>query len=108
MGLVEVQCGMAQPRISKGSRSGGRFARKPLARSVSFEASLDLGDIEKSDADDDLHPDDRSWMEISEEDREALLEELDVYLAELASKVGEPSAKHIARAEALMNKINGA
>ena len=99
---------MAQPRISRGSRSGGRFASQPLAKSASFETGLDLGDIETSDDDDDLYSDDRSWMEISEEKRQALLEELDIYLAELASKVGEPSAKHIARADALWEKINGA
>ena len=99
---------MAQQRISKGSRSGGRFAPQPLAKSASFETGLDLGDTETPDDDHDRPSDDRSWMDISEEEREALLEELDVYLAELASKVGEPSAKHIARAEALMNKINGA
>ena len=99
---------MAQPRISKSSRSGGRFARKPLAESASFEASLDVDDIEMSEDDHGGPSDDRSWMDISEERRKALLEELDVYLAELAAKVGEPSAKHIARAEALMKEINGA
>ncbi len=108
MGFIEVACRMAQPRISKGSRSGGRFARQPLAESPSFETDLELGDIGAPDDDDDLHTDDRSWMEISEEEREALLEETDRYLAELVSKVGEPSAKHIARADALWNKINGA
>ena len=107
MGFVEVACGMTQPRISKGSRSGGRFARQPIAESPSFETVPELGDIGAPDDDDAFHSDDRSWMEISEEKREALLEETDRYLAELASKVGEPSAKHIARANALLDKLNG-
>ena len=51
---------------------------------------------------------DRSWLDISEEQREALLEEAEKYLAELVSKVGQPSAKHIARAKGLLDKINGA
>ncbi len=48
------------------------------------------------------------WLEISEEEREELLKETDIYLAELAEKVGEPSAKHIARAEVLLDQPNGA
>ena len=48
------------------------------------------------------------WLQISEEEREALLKETDIYLAELAEKVGEPSAKHIARAQVLLDQLNGA
>ena len=69
---------------------------------------MDFDDSEMSEDEYDRPSADRSWMDISEEKRTALLEELDVYLAELAAKVGEPSAKHIARAEALMKEINGA
>ena len=98
---------MAQPRISKGSRSGGRFARQPLADTPPFETDPEPANIGAPDDDGDLHTDDRSWMEISEEKRKALLEETDRYLAELVSKVGEPSAKHISRANALLDKLNG-
>lgn len=37
--------------------------------------------------------------------REALLEETDRYIAELIEDVGEPSAKAIARAEALSRRV---
>lgn len=37
--------------------------------------------------------------------RQALLEETDRYLAELIEEVGEPSAEAIARAEALLRRI---
>ena len=51
---------------------------------------------------------DWTWLEISEEEREALLRETDIYLAERATKVGEPSAEHIANAQALVDRLNGA
>ena len=51
---------------------------------------------------------DWAWLEISEEEREALLRETDIYLAERAKELGEPSAEHIANAQALVDRLNGA
>jgi post-segregation antitoxin (ccd killing protein) len=39
--------------------------------------------------------------------RRALLDETDTYLAELISEVGEPSARELARAEAMVRRIQG-
>ena len=47
-------------------------------------------------------------LEISDEEREALLKETDIYLAERAKRLGEPSAEHIANAQALVDRLNGA
>ena len=89
---------MSQPRRPKG-RGGGQFASKPRSQQPPFNP--DPGDG-------DYRPEDWTWLEISEEEREELLKETDIYLAELAEKVGEPSAKHIARAEVLLDQPNGA
>ncbi len=51
---------------------------------------------------------DWTWLEISEEERDALLKETDIYLAERAKQLGEPSAEHIADAQALVDRLNGA
>ena len=39
--------------------------------------------------------------------RRALLDETDTYLAELISEVGEPSARELAKAEAIAQRIRG-
>ena len=44
-------------------------------------------------------------MDIPEDERERLLQETDDYLAELAKKVGQPSAKHVERAKRLLESL---
>ena len=81
-----------------GSR-GGRIASELRPDPAPVDPGLDgVGDCEE----------DWAWLEISEEEREALLRETDIYLAERAEKLGEPSAEHFADAQALVDRLNGA
>jgi len=78
---------MAQPRISRGFRTGGQFARKPRPKSPPLRGDVYLGSIE-APGDDDPDSGDRSWLDISEDQRKALLQETEIYLAELTNKKG--------------------
>lgn len=89
---------MSQPCGSQGSR-GDRIASGPRPHSAQADPGLD----EVSNREEDW-----TWLEISEEEREALLKETDIYLAERAEKLGEPSAEHFANAQALVDRLNGA
>ena len=64
-----------------------------------------LGEKKATDALEGHQPIDRSWMDIPEEERERLLQETDDYLAKLTNKVGQPSAKHVARAKRLVESL---
>lgn len=44
-------------------------------------------------------------MDLPHNEEERLLQEADLYLVELASRVGEPSAKHLAQAKAIVQSI---
>ena len=91
-------CSVSKPPGPQGSRSD-RIASEPRPDPAPVDPGLDgVGDCEE----------DWAWLEISDEEREALLKETDIYLAELAKKVGEPSAEHIANAQALVDRLNGA
>ncbi len=89
---------MSQPHGPRGPR-GDRITSEPRPDPAPVDRSVDdVGDRRE----------DWTWLQISEEEREELLKETDIYLAELAEKVGEPSAKHITRAEVLLDQLNGA
>ena len=89
---------MSQPHRPQGPR-GDRITSEPRPDPAPVDPSLDeVGNGRE----------DWTWLEISEAEREELLKETDIYLAKLAEKVGEPSAKHIARAEVLLDQLNGA
>lgn len=89
---------MSQPRGLQGP-ANDRIASEPRADPAPADPDLD----EFSDSEEDW-----AWLEISEEERDALLKETDIYLAELAERFGEPSAEHIANAQALVDRLNGA
>ena len=89
---------MPSPRLPPGLTSD------PIAsESQPDPAPADPGDGEVGS---DLE--DWAWLDISEEKRDALLKETDIYLAERAEKLGEPSAEHVANAQALVDRLNGA
>ena len=89
---------MSKPRRPQGPVSD-RIASEPRPDPAQADPRLDEVDSSQ---------DDWAWLEISEEEREALLRETDIYLAERAEKFGEPSAEHIANAQALVDRLNGA
>lgn len=89
---------MSEMNRPQGS-SGDLIASEPRADRTQASPGPDGG----GDGEEDW-----AWLEISEEEREALLKETDIYLAELAEKFGEPSAEHIANAQALVDRLNGA
>ena len=89
---------MSQPRGPQGPGSD-RIASGPRPDSAPADPGLD----EVSNREEDW-----TWLEISEEEREALLKETDIYLAERAEKLGEPSAEHFADAQALVDRLDGA
>lgn len=105
MRLYELTFRMAQPQTSEISETGAQFASEQSAKTPSVDRTIDSRD-DIEDDDDSRGVLDQRWMEISDERREELLKEADIYLAELAEKVGEPSPKHIARAKALVKNIN--
>ncbi|MCY4665443.1 MAG: hypothetical protein OXC00_12320 [Acidimicrobiaceae bacterium] len=89
---------MSRRRRPPGPR-GSQSASRPRQDPIPADPGLDEVDSRREDW---------TWLEISEEEREALLKETDIYLAELAEEVGEPSAEHIANAQALVDRLNGA
>lgn len=89
---------MSKPRSRQGSRGDG-IASEPRPDPAQADPGLD----EVSNRQEDW-----TWLEISEEEREALLKETDIYLAERAEKLGEPSTEHFANAQALVDRLNGA
>ena len=106
---------MAQRRHPKGSPQGGRFApvqrqsAKPAAAASAKQAAARAALDEQSAADSGGAADDeKHWLEIPEEERQALLAETETYLAELHAEVGEPSEKHKRRARALVDGIKQA
>lgn len=104
--LYEVTFGMAQSRMSEIFDTDSEFTSKKRVKTPSGDQTVDIRD-DIEDGDDLRGLEDRTWMEISAERREELLKEADIYLAELEKRVGEPSPRHIARAKALVNNING-
>ena len=89
---------MSKPSGPQGSE-GDRIAAQPRLDTAPVDPGLnEVGSSREEWA----------WLEISEEEREALLRETDIYLAERAQKLGEPSAEHIANAKALVDRLNGA
>lgn len=89
---------VSKPRSPQGSQDD-RIASEPRPDPAPVDPGLDgVDDCEE----------DWAWLEISEEEREALLRETDIYLAERAEKLGEPSAEHFANAQALVDRLNGA
>ena len=80
----------------------------PGSDRIASESRLDPAPVDPGLDEVGSSREDWTWLEISEEEREALLKETDIYLAELAEEVGEPSAEHIANAQALVDRLNGA
>ena len=89
---------MSKPRSPQGSRDA-RIAAEPRPDATPVDPGLDEAGSSEEDW---------AWLEISDEEREALLKETDIYLAELAERFGEPSAEHFANAQALVDRLNGA
>ena len=90
--------GMSLPRRPQG----------PESDQIASESRPDPVPADPGDGEVGSNQEEWAWLEISEEEHEALLRETDIYLAELAEKLGEPSAEHIANAQALVDRLNGA
>lgn len=85
-----------------------RRPQGPIGDQIASESRPDPAPADSGDGEAGSSREDWAWLEISEEKRDALLRETDIYLAELAEKLGEPSAEHIANAQALVDRLNGA
>lgn len=75
---------------------------------IASESRPDPAPADPGDGEAGSSQEDWAWLEISEEERKALLRETDLYLAERAEKHGEPSAEHMAIAQALVDRLKGA